>query len=311
MNFMQIARELREALRLFRERGGRMLSGAVAFYALLSIAPICAIVLEVAGRLTGADAAQRALIGELSHWVGPDGAQTVIGWIDGTRAHLHHGHGAIARILAIASLVYGSTRLWSQMQRALDHLWDTPRPPSGNARASVLRQIRKRGISFAIVLLAGLALTGLAVGHSALERMHEIVGDDEGSLPSRAFAAAGTFIATVFIFFVVQKTLPTRPAPAFATLRGAVVTAILFTLGALLAAAYVGHKANSSSYGAATSIVMLLLWVHYSAQVFFLGAAFTHVHSQPANPLPTANAEPPVAVLPDPALSSVEKESAT
>jgi membrane protein len=278
--------ELREAARIFRARGGRLMSGAV-------------VILQVAASFIDESSAQSTLRLELEHWVGPSGAATVLSLVDGMRSQVARDNqsavswtNAGPRVGAFLFLLYGSTRLWSQMQRALDILWqaetEAPEKKPGTA-AAVLRQLRKRVLSFSVVVLTGICLVALALGHASLARLHTLAETAFGTdsmVPSRALAAGGSFLATVFLFFIVMITLPHRKMPVFATLQGAAVTSLLFTLGTLLVGAYVAHKAASSTYGSATAIVMLLLWVHYSAHVFFLGAAFTFVHAQSVVALP-------------------------
>jgi membrane protein len=280
--------ELRAAVRLFRARGGRLLSGAVAFCALLSVVPMMIVVMQVASALTNEEAARSTLAHELTRWVGASGSSTVLGLTDGMHERLVARSFSLealwSRLGAFALLIYGCTRLGSQLQRALDILWDAPQVAEhGGAKAAIVRQLRKRSLSLLVVVVGGLVIAGLAIGHSVLSRLHLMAENLDGQArlsPSRALASIGSFLATVCLFFVVMQTLPSKKMPVLATLRGAVVTSLLFTLGAVLVGIYVAHKAATSVFGTATSIVMLLVWVYYSAHVFFLGAAYTRVHAE-------------------------------
>jgi membrane protein len=264
---------LRDAARLFQRRGGRLLSGAIAFYALLSIVPMLLIVLHVASRLTDEHDSRSLLVREIARWVGHAGAATLVELLD--RARQSH-QGATASVLSTALVLYGSTRLWSQLQRALDILWGTEKPESDSTAGSVLRQLRKRALAFGLVLFTGIALAALVVGHTLQARLHLAAGS------SRVFEALGAFVITTLLFSLIYQVLPharVRPRDA---LRGGLLTALLFTFGSLLVSTYVAHKAANSAYGAAGSVVMLMLWVHYSAHVFFYGAALTCVVAAPA-----------------------------
>lgn len=264
---------LREAARLFQRRGGRLLSGAIAFYALLSIIPMLIIVLHVASGLTDERDSRLLLVREIARWVGDSGAATLVELLD--RARQTH-QGATASLLSTALVLYGSTRLWSQLQRALDILWGAEKPESDSTAGSVLRQLRKRLLAFGLVLFTGVALAGLVVGHTVQARLHLT----EGS--SRVLETLGSFSITTLLFTLIFQVLPharVRPRDA---LRGGLLTALLFTFGSLLVSTYVAHKAAHSAYGAAGSLVMLMLWVHYSAHVFFYGAALTCVVAQKA-----------------------------
>jgi membrane protein len=294
--FRDLWTQLRAAARIFHARGGRLLSGAVAFYALFSIVPMLIIAIQIAGSLIGTERARLTLSHELVHWVGPNSAGTLLALMDSMSERLAAPAQPLSfaflrsRLVAGFALVYGSTRLWSQMQHALDWMWGiTPAEARSTRSGPVIRQLRKRGLSFAIVVIAGFTLSAMAIGHTMVARMHLVAealpsplasAEANQTIPSRAIAAASSFAASVLPFFVVLQALPSKRAPLLATLRGAVVTALLFTLGSVLVGAYVAHKGASSAYGAATSVVMLLLWVHYSAHVFFFGAAFTHVHAR-------------------------------
>lgn len=268
---------------MFRERGARLLSGAIAFYSLLSIVPMVLVALRVAAIFADREHVESTLHDELGRWVGQDGAATLSTWIDGSRGLASHDgeHASFANLTSSLLLLYGATRLWSQMQRALDILWNTP--PNTNGASSWQRQLRKRVLSLLVVCFVGASLAGLTAGQMLIARMHiwaeTTFGTDERA-PSTALAFLFSWLATVLLFFVVLKVMPSQPKALAPTFRGAMLTATLFNLGSLLVGKYVAHKASSSPYGAATTVVMLMLWVHYSAHAFFFGAAYTAVHAE-------------------------------
>ncbi len=273
---------LKAAARLFRKRGGRLLSGAIAFYALLSVVPMLVIVLHVVAGFSEGDAARAFVLHELGRWVGPAGAATVGELLDRTR---HEGSGTVASVLSSVFVLYGSTRLWSQMQRALDILWGVEKPESSGWKGSVVGQLRKRGLAFLLVVFTGLALSALLVGHTLLARLRV---DDVAEGASRVLEGFGSLAVTAGLFTLMFRFLPHAEVTLKEAFRGGLVTAILLTLGSLLVSAYVAHKAASSAYGTATSLVMLLLYVHYSAHVFFFGAALTCVQRKTSSTLEDA-----------------------
>ncbi len=280
---------LKDAARLFRKRGGRLLSGAIAFYALLSIVPMLVIVLQVVASFSQGDAAHAFVLHELGRWVGVAGAATVGELLDRTR---HEGSGVVASAGSSLLVLYGSTRLWSQLQRALDILWGVEKPESAGWKESALGQLRKRGLAFLLVLFTGLALAALLVGHTLLARLRV---DDVAEGASRVVEGFGSLAVTAGLFTLIFRFLPHAKVTTKEAFRGGLVTAILLTLGSLLVSAYVAHKAASSAYGAATSLVMLLLYVHYSAHVFFFGAALTCVQQKAS---PALEDSPDRAILP-------------
>jgi membrane protein len=267
-----VARALvREAFRIFSERGARLMSGSIAFYALLSVVPILVVVLRVAGPIVTPERIDSTVSAELAGWVGPSGARTILelaGNIGQSRA------STFTNLLGALTLVYASTRLFSQLTTALDLLWGTPPPARAKHFAErVRRQIERRGVAFVMVLVVGLLLLGLTLVHAALATAREAVG--LAALPtSRLLEAPGSFVVAALLFAAMFRLLPRAQVALRDALVGGAVTALLFTLGSLVVSAYVAHR-DISVYGAASRIVMLMLWAHYSAHIFFLGAAFT------------------------------------
>lgn len=245
-----------------------MLSGAIAFYALLSIVPMLVIVLHVASGLTDEVSSRARLALELARWVGEGGATTLVELLDRTR---RSGQGLVASGASVLLVVYGSTRLWSQLQRALDIFWDVEKPEVDSTAGSIVLQLRKRLLAFGLVLFTGVALAATVVGHTWLARLSFA----EGS--TRVLEALGSFAITTVLFSLIFGVLPHARVRLWSALRGGLITASLFTFGSLLVSSYVAHKSTDSPYGAAGSLVMLMLWVHYSAHVFFYGAAIACV----------------------------------
>lgn len=269
----------RETLRSFSRHGGRMLAAAVAFSALLSVAPLLVIALHVAGALASEAAAREAIHADLTHWLGAEGAGTVSGLLDRARSA---GAGS-ASLLSGIVLAYASTRLFSQLKRALEHMWDIEPISAEGLRGEAWKQLRKRAVAFAMVIAVGLiivvvlaAKTGLSAAEETLETLHPGIAYQVAEEICEELVSIGT---TTILFALVFKVLPDAALSWRDAWIGAFVTAVLFSVGAALIGMYVGHKALDSTYGAAASVVMLLLWVHYSAQVFFLGAAFTGVYA--------------------------------
>lgn len=257
---------------MFRRRGGRLLSGAIAFYALLSIVPMLLVVLHVATTLTDEGASRARLAIELSRWVGSSGAQTLLELLEQARLR---GEGRGLSGVSIGLALYGSTRLWSQLQRALDIFWGIEKPEVDSTAGSVVRQLKKRLLAFGLVLFTGVVLAATVVAHTWLARVRLT----EGS--THALEMLGTFVVTALLFALIYGVLPHVRVEPRGALRGGLITALLFVLGSLLVSSYVAHKSTDSPYGAAGSLVMLMLWVHYSAHVFFYGAAITCVLQEP------------------------------
>jgi membrane protein len=262
--------DLRAALSAFTRRGGRLASGAIAFYSLLSFAPMLWLALRFAGLFTREEDARAALLVEVARWVGADGAATVGALVDRARVV---EEGTAATALSTLLLVYASTRVFSALERAIDLMWGVEAPLADGVRAKVRRQLRKRALAFVLVLGVGAVLLLLVVEKSALAYAAGHL--PEGARVSRGVESVVSFAVTVLLFFVVFRVLPHARIGVVDGVVGAGLTAALFTLGTTLVGAYLGHEGIGRKYGDAGTLVMLLLWVHYSAQIFLLGAAFT------------------------------------
>ncbi|MEO8876615.1 MAG: YihY/virulence factor BrkB family protein [Polyangiaceae bacterium] len=269
---------MRATWRTFSDRGGRLLSGAVAFYALLSIVPMFLVALRIAGFATSEATARRALLENVARWVGDGGAATV-----GSMLALAESGGAekSAGIVGTVVLLYASTRLFSQLTRALNVMWNVKRPVAGGFKAKAFLEARKRGAAFLLIGAVGLLLTVLVVGKIVLVAAENALDPSlSAAILWRSVESLTSFLVCAVLFGLVFYVLPNARLAWRDLIVGALVTAAFFSAGAILISMYVARKGAGSVYGAATSLVLLLLWVHYSAQVFFLGAAFTAVHAE-------------------------------
>ncbi len=267
---------LGETVQTFSRKGGRLLGAGIAFYSLLSAAPLLFIALRVAGAFTGREAARAALRDDLAFWLGDAGADTAMDLVARVR-----GPQSVAQVVLGAVLVYASTRLFSGLQRALNHMWDVAPPESAGMKGRVLRQLRKRALAFALVLLVGAVIIGIVVAKGAFSLATGAAGRSL-STTWEILHALGATATTAALFALIFRVLPDERIPWIRAFEGGLVTAILFAVGASVVSAYVGHKGLMQTYGQAGSVVLLLLWVHYSSQIFFLGAAFTGVRTKRA-----------------------------
>jgi membrane protein len=262
--------DLREGVRTFIRQGGRLLGAGIAFYSMLSVAPIFVLGLHVAGLVTREEIARGALLADMARWVGEDGARTIGMLVD--RARVATG-GTLASALSIAILVYASTRLFSALERSIDVMWGVEKSESPSMRDKALHQLRKRSIGLGITFITGAIILMLVGVQGALGLARNYV-PDVPHLPQLVEAIV-SFSITTTLFMVIFLALPSARISLLDALIGAVLTAALFTLGSHLVASYVTHKDVHKHYGDAGTVVMLLLWVQYSAQIFLIGAAFT------------------------------------
>lgn len=250
---------LQATFRAYSQRSGRLLSGAIAFYALLSAAPLFVIALHIAGLFGREAAARRALLDDLTRWVGDGGAHTIADLL--ARSERTHD-GRLATWLGAAVTLYASTRLFSALKRALDHIWDVAPPPLGPAadlRARAARELRKRLGAFLMILLVGLILLVLVFVKASISAVERLLGEaHELPILWRGAESLASFGISAALFALVFKVLPDARLGWKDAWIGAFVTAALFSAGAVIIGFYLGHKSTASLYGAASSVVMLI-----------------------------------------------------
>ena len=243
---------------------------ALAFYTLFSMTPILVVAIAVAGYVFGAEAAQGEIVNQMQGLVGPNGAQAIQALL---AAAQDPASGLVAILVASALLLLGATSVFAELKGSLDELWGVAN--TEQSAFSVL--LRTRLLSFGMVLvLAFLLLVSLVVS-AALAMFERHAGGVLGS--SAMFLATISSIISFGViacmFAVIYKTLPDAPLTWRDVWIGAAFTAGLFSLGKYAIGLYLGNSGVASSFGAAGSLIALLLWVYYSAQIFFLGAEFT------------------------------------
>lgn len=248
---------------------------ALAFYSILSLGPLLLICLSVAGLVFGREAAHSHLLAGLESMLGQDGAQALRELLRNSAAEEEKGLAAAA--LGLAVLVFGASNVFAQLQTTLNRIWRVG-PPQGHG---ILRLVRDRFMSFAMVLGTGFLLLVSLVLTSLLAALGSWFS---GRLPSLAPAlellhGAIAFAVAALLFAMIFKILPDIRIAWRDVWTGAALTALLFTIGKWAIGFYLGHTAVASAYGAAGSIVVILVWVYYSAQILFLGAEFTRIRA--------------------------------
>jgi YihY family inner membrane protein len=266
---------LRDTLRSFSRHGGRLLAASVAFYAVLSAVPIFTVALHVAGLVTSEGDARRELLEGLSRFLGADGAASLGALLvradtSGT-AHLVSG-------FELLLLVYASTRLFGSLRQSINHVWDIEPRPSAGLPHLATRQLRRRGAAFVVVLVIGAALVASVAAKTWISAASDVASAAVGSSWPLHLSEWLLSLTVVSVLFAAMfKVLPDARIGWRDVWLGATLTALLFSLGASAIAAYLGRKGLTTVYGPGASVVLLLLWVHYSAHIFFLGVAFTGV----------------------------------
>jgi membrane protein len=247
------------------------MGASLSFYTLFSIAPVLLIATWAAGLILDKDVVRQNIAAQMRGLMGDAGAAAVTALLTGA---MHFGNGIVPSIIGAVSLVLGATSVFAELQRALDRVWDTP-PVAG--ASGIWHSVRTRILSFGLILGVGfLLLVSLVVsaGLAALAAWLGTVIAQWKMLLWFVDLVLSTSIATL-LFAMIYKLLPRRSIAWGDVWVGAFVTAVLFAVGKALIGVYLSKSAFTSSYGAAGSLLVLLLWIYYSAQIFLLGAEFT------------------------------------
>jgi membrane protein len=264
------------------------MGAAIAFYTVFSLAPLVIIVIGIAGFFWGEEAVQGQLFAQVSSLVGVEGAKAVEGVVQGAQ---EPSQGIIATVISVVMLVVGATTVFSELQSALDRIWKV----DAKKQSGIWGLIRSRLLSFGLVLtLAFLLLVSLVVS-SVLAALGGWAG---GILPGwemllQIVNLVVTLGILTLLFAMIYRFMPQAPVAWRDVRTGAFVTAVLFEIGKVLIGLYVGKASVASSYAAAGSLVVVLIWVYYAAQVFLLGAEFTRVYAEAhgsRRPLPASSA---------------------
>jgi membrane protein len=247
---------------------------ALAFYTLFSMAPILVLVIAVAGFFYGAEAAQGQLLNELRGLVGKEGAETIQSVLAGAR---DQETGRFATIIATVLLLVGATSVFAELKDSLDEIWDVPAPKD----AGWWDTVRTRVLSFGLILVLGFLLMVSLVISAALAVVENYFGGiwKESAMILGWVSSCISFLVIATLFGVIYKLLPRIKLSWHDVAIGALGTAAMFTLGKFLIGLYIGNSGAASSFGAAGSLIALLLWVYYSAQIFFLGAEFARQYA--------------------------------
>ncbi|MER8381197.1 MULTISPECIES: YihY/virulence factor BrkB family protein [unclassified Mesorhizobium] len=246
---------------------------AIAFYATTSLAPILLIVVAIAGMAFGHEAAQLALSAQIAGLMGPQSAELLQATIENAS---QKEAGTLASILGLVTLFVAASGVFGEMQLALNEIWKVkPRA------ATISRLVRARIASLGLVAALGFLLLVSLVVSAAISALGDVINAylPFGTIILSAVNGIVSFALIALLFAAIYKVLPDRSLQWRDVGLGAVVTGFLFTIGKSLIGWYIGTSAFASSYGAAGALLVVLLWVYYSAEIFLLGAEFTRAYS--------------------------------
>ena len=287
---------LKETFGDYMEDNALSRGAALAYYTVLSLGPILVICIAIAGLAFGQDAAQGAIVGQLKGLMGDQAAEVIQSAI---KSASNKTSGIWATILGVVTLLITATGVFGEMQTSLNAIWKAE--PKGGLTA----MLKARAASLGLVATLGfLLLVSLVIGAG----LHALGDYLNGILPMAAtlFQVLNTVVSFLIVsslFAAIYKILPDRQLSWKDVIVGALVTAFLFTVGKTLIGLYIGSSSMATSFGAASSLIIILAWIYYSSQIFLLGAEFTKVwasHHGSKEAFAARNATTPIAATPPP-----------
>ena len=281
---------LKQTYKEWRDDKASRLAAALSYYTAVAIAPLLVLLVTVIGFFYGQDSAQIQLIGQLRGMVGPQGAEVAQAVIESADQPNVAG---IAGILSLLTLMWGASNVFVELQDSLDTIWGVELK---KRNTGITAMIRERFLSFSMILVIGFLLLVSLVLTAVLSAVGNLLG---GMMPGLALLwqvvnFVVSFGITTLLFALIYKVLPDAEFSWRDVWMGAAVTALLFTIGKFVLGLYLGNQTMTSAYGAAGSLVVLLIWIYYSAQIFFFGAEFTQVYARRIGDgvVPDENAQP-------------------
>ncbi|HYC34981.1 MAG TPA: YihY/virulence factor BrkB family protein [Usitatibacter sp.] len=246
------------------------MGAALAFYAVLSLAPLLLVAIGLAGFFVGRDEAQEALVAQLTLLLGDKAAAGIEGMLDAAGSR---DEGFMPALIGLATMVVGATTVFAELRADLDRIWRYKPEKVGLAKLFFARFF-----SFLLVMSIGALLMVSLVASAFLTAVGSWwFGKSEMVMHVTEFLSS--FVLVTLLFALIYKLLPSRRIAWGDVWVGAAVTSVLFWVGKLLIALYITHTAVDSSFGAAGALVIVIVWVYYSSQVFFLGAEFTREYA--------------------------------
>ncbi|HYE89178.1 MAG TPA: YihY/virulence factor BrkB family protein [Vicinamibacterales bacterium] len=267
-----ILRVLKRAARAWWDDDCLRLGASLAFYTLFSIAPVLLMAIAIAGLVFGAEAVRGEIVGQLDHLIGRDGAIGVQALLEGAS---ERRSGIMATAFGSIAFLVTSTSAFLELQVALNTIWRVKPKPGGQLKALVINRLRSFGI---VVAIGFLLLVSLAVS-AALAALHTWLSSFSPTNTTlwSIVNAIVSMAVTTGLFAMLFRYLPDVRLRWRDVTTGAAVTAVLFSIGQQVIGWYLGQSTVASSYGAAGSVMVLLLWVYYSCQIVLFGAEFTRV----------------------------------
>ena len=273
MKDIAIVSLLKDTFSQWMAHNAQKLGASLAFYTTLSLAPLLVLAVAIAGFVFGDEAARGQIVWQIQDFIGHDAAKVVQEMLQNARKP---EMGSVATVLGLFTLFFAASGAFAELRDSLDTIWEVRPPWTG-----ILAEIKSRFFSFAMVLGVGFLLVVSLLFSAGVEAAGKYFGQ-RLPIPAGALVAINIAVSFVFItilFAMIYKVVPHARIAWGDVWIGAAVTSLLFGLGKFLIGMYLGKAAVGSAFGAAGSLVVMILWVYYSAQIFFFGAEFTQAYA--------------------------------
>jgi membrane protein len=272
----KIWRLLKETVSEWQFNEVSLLASSLAYYTVFSLVPLLVIVIMIVGAIFGEAAAKEEIVTQLTELVGEEGAQLIATAIANMRADATGG--TFQLLFNLGFLLFGATGVFAQIQDALDRIWEVKSEP----RRHIFHFLRKRLLSFAMVLVIAFLLLVSFVGNTILTAFVEVLNNiaPGSGYVWQVISLVVSFGMTTLVFAMIYTILPDAEIAWRDTVVGAIITALLFLVGQFLFGLFLRQTNYGSAYGVAGSFVIVITWVFYAAQVLLLGAEFTKVYAK-------------------------------
>ncbi len=267
-----------ESLSDWNKHNATRLGASLAFYSLLSLAPLLLVLVSIVGLVFGHSAAEQQTVSQAQALVGPAAGKAMAAFLQGSK---NTTQGAIATVLGLITLLFSASGVVIELRAALNLIWDVPTPDLSGVQM-VTTYIKERLFSFGIVLGIGFLLIislVLSTWITALGALFPSISGAQAMLLHLVNSVV-SFVVITGLFAAIYKVMPDVHIEWSDVILGGAVTSLLFTIGKFALGIYLGRASYSSMYGAAASIVILIAWIYYSGQIFFLGAEFTRTFAR-------------------------------
>lgn len=273
MNAHALGRILTITASRWSDRNAPRLGAALAYYTLLSLAPLLVLLVGICG-LVFKRSAEQHLVQQVAALAGSSSAKTIQTLLDSA----HHANGTLATIIALATLLFGASGVFMELRSSLNIIWDVPARLTSTWRDFVSERL----VSFAMIVALGFLLLVSLIASAAISLLEKFFSDFvplHFAILTELANFGISLVGLAVLFALIFKFVPDLPIHWRDVAIGAIATAVLFTVGKALLGLYLGTAGVGSTYGAAGSLVALVVWVYYSAQIFFFGAVFTRVYA--------------------------------